>query len=339
VNSGQTGQVIARLEALLARIRSRADEPRPTRTSAAHAAPPPATQAVTQTSIPAVTRTATTQAVTAAPAAPAEPPAPSVPSDHPSIVDDDELGEWPTRPPPGPLASAVAQAAGVPARAPVGSPPAVEDTGPEKAASEKAYESRERLVAAPSVPAEEPAHSPAAIDAPVASAPEVEASIEEDASLDADVIEVGEEVAIEEAPASSRRTVTQQPEERIAQIAFGAEEPAREPLHTPPPESGRLPAAPVAIDFDGDVTGVRDSAPVAPLRPDRAGPPAPEPEAPKPAAAEAAADQGAALARELAPEPTHPNLPGGDTVAEVIGEAQRFSPGTFVALLDASLAL
>jgi hypothetical protein len=164
----------------------------------------------------------------------------------------------------------------------------------------------------------------------------VEAIIEEDASIEADVAEAGEDSALEEAPASSRRTVTQQPEERIAQIAFGAEEPAREPLHTPPPESGRLPAAAAAIDFDGDVTGVRDSAPVAPLRPDRSGAPVAAQEAPKPEAAEAASDKAV---RGLMPEPTHPNLPGGDAVAEVIGEAQRFSPGTFVALLDASLAL
>jgi hypothetical protein len=245
--------------------------------------------------------------------------------------------------------------------APVGSPPKAEDSGPDK------YESRERLVAAPSVASEEVVQSPAAIDAAVASAPEVEAVIEEDESLDAEVVEAegaeaGEESPIEEAPASSRRTVTQQPEERIAQIAFGAEEPAREPLHTPPPESGRLPAA-AAVDYDGDVTGVRDSAPVAPLRPERPGAAHPDgtdlprgiasdaawesPErgrdlaqkAPEPQASEGAPGKGPASARELIAEPTHPNLPEGDGVAEVIGDAQRFSPGTFVALLDASLAL
>jgi hypothetical protein len=287
---------------------------------------------------------------TATRAAPAESPKPppvtaapvtaQTPSDHPSIVDSDELGEWPTRPPPAPLADAVNQATGVPPATPVASAPRVEDA-PDK------YESRERLVAAPSVGSEEPAQSPAAIDASAASAPEVEAVIEEDDSLDAEVAEVGEESAVEEAPASSRRTVTQQPEERIAQIAFGTEEPARQPLHTPPPESGRLPAA-AAMDFDSDVTGVRDSAPVAPLRPDRTdgtSPALPErgrhldEKAPEPQAAHAAPDRSPASARELVPEPTHPNLPEGDGVAEVIGEAQRFSPGTFVALVDASLAL
>jgi hypothetical protein len=301
VNSGQTGHVVARLEALLARIRSRAAEPRPRRAAAAaaasHAAPAPA-----------------------AAAKPAEPEKLPTPSDHPSIVDHDELGEWPTRPPPAPLADAVDEAARLPAAA--GSAPRAEETP-----AEKAYESRERLVAASSVAAEETAHSRAAVEVGAASAPEVEAVIEEDSSIDAEVAEAEaiEDAAIEEeAPASSRRTLAQQPEERIAEIAFGADEPPREPLHTPPPESGRLPAAAAAIDFDGDVTGVRDSAPVAPLRPQ---------------AAEAAVHQSSAPTRELVPEPTHPNLPAGDGVAEVIGEAQRFSPGTFVALLDASLAL
>jgi hypothetical protein len=321
VNEGQTGHVIARLEALLARIRSRAEEPRPVRTAAAHAAPAAATQAAFS--------------APAAPAPRAEPSKPTMPSDHPSIVDD-ELGEWPTRPPPAPLANALNEAAGVRPRVPPAPPaPAAEELVPERAAPEKpekAYESRERLVAAPSVVPEEVAHSPA-VDAGAASAPEVEAIIEEDSSIDADVVEAGEDSALEEAPASSRRTVTQQPEERIAQIAFGADEPAREPLHTPPPESGRLPAAAAAIDFDGDVTGVRDSAPVAPLRPDRA---SADELAHKAAAAQASSGEPV---RELVPEPTHPNLPGGDGVAEVIGEAQRFSPGTFVALLDASLAL
>jgi hypothetical protein len=164
----------------------------------------------------------------------------------------------------------------------------------------------------------------------------VEAVIEE---ADIDEAEMNEEAAaLEEAPASSRRTVAQQPEERIAQIAFGADEPTREPLHTPPPESGRLPAA-AAIDFDADVTGVRDSAPVAPLRPDRAGPARPEVALPDPPAAADGPAMGAAPAQGLAPEPTHPNLPESEGVAEVIGEAQRFAPGTFVALLDASLAL
>jgi hypothetical protein len=42
---------------------------------------------------------------------------------------------------------------------------------------------------------------------------------------------------------------------------------------------------------------------------------------------------------ELVPEVTAAELAPGDTVADVVGEAQAFSPSTFMALLDASLAL
>jgi hypothetical protein len=90
-------------------------------------------------------------------------------------------------------------------------------------------------------------------------------------------------------------------------MAFGAEEP-RPPRHTPPPESGRLPAAP-AVEFDGDVTGVREATPIV-QRP-----------------------------RELVPAPIRAELAPSDAVADLVGEAQRFAPATFAALLDASLAL
>ena len=90
-------------------------------------------------------------------------------------------------------------------------------------------------------------------------------------------------------------------------MAFGAEEP-RPPRHTPPPESGRLPAAPT-VEFDADVTGVREATPIVPR------------------------------SRELVPEATHVELAPSDAVADLVGEAQRFAPGTFAALLDASLAL
>jgi hypothetical protein len=161
------------------------------------------------------------------------------------------------------------------------------------------HDSRERLVAA-EFAAPEPA--------PVERAAPVHESTP---PLDmADMEVVAEE---EEPPASSRRTVASQPEERLAQMAFGVEEP-RPPLHTPPPESGRLPAAPVA-EFDADVTGVRNATPLLPRRNDQP------------------------VRRELVPEATRPQLAPSDVVAEVIAEAQRFAPSTFVALLDASLAL
>jgi hypothetical protein len=91
-------------------------------------------------------------------------------------------------------------------------------------------------------------------------------------------------------------------------MAFGAEEPAP-PRHTPPPESGRLPAVP-AVEFDADVTGVREATPIVLPRP-----------------------------RELVPEATRAALVPSDGVADVVGEAQRFAPTTFAELLDASLAL
>jgi hypothetical protein len=42
---------------------------------------------------------------------------------------------------------------------------------------------------------------------------------------------------------------------------------------------------------------------------------------------------------ELEPQATRPALAPSEEVVDVLGEAQRFSPSTFVALLDASLAL
>ena len=128
-----------------------------------------------------------------------------------------------------------------------------------------------------------------------------------------------EDDELEETPASSRRPVTSPPEERLAELAFGAEEP-QPPRHTPPPKSGRLPAPP-AVEFDADVTGVRAAAPGA----------AADDEAPLPSAPPSV----------LAAQPIRPNLESGPSVVvpDVIGEAQRFAPATFLALLDASLSL
>jgi hypothetical protein len=160
----------------------------------------------------------------------------------------------------------------------------------EEAVVAEAFESRERLVAA----------EPVALAGAEATRAPREAGAPEELASEEDV---------EEAPASSRRPVAPEPEERLAEMAFGAEEP-RPPRHTPPPESGRLPAAPVE-EFDGDVTGVREASQAA--------------EARRP--------------RELVPQATHANLAPSEAVVDVIGEAQHFAPTTFVALLDASLAL
>lgn len=164
------------------------------------------------------------------------------------------------------------------------------------------HDSEERLVTAQLEPAEEP--TVVLVSAASDSIPPIDV---------AEVEVVEEEEEEEEAPISSRRTVASQPEERLAEMAFGGEEP-RQPLHTPPPESGRLPAAP-AVDFDPDVTGVRNAAPIA--------------EHP----------QESESRRELAPEPVRPQLSPNDRTAEMIAKAQSFAPQRFVALLDASLSL
>jgi hypothetical protein len=133
--------------------------------------------------------------------------------------------------------------------------------------------------------------------------------------IDVAELEVTGEDEEERAPASSRRVVAPEPEERLAQIAFGAED-LPQPIHTPPPESGRLPAAPSAeFDQDPDVTGVRSATPLLPRR------------------------MMESFPRAIEPEVVRPQLASSDAVGEVIAEAQRFAPATFVALLDASLAL
>jgi len=67
-----------------------------------------------------------------------------------------------------------------------------------------------------------------------------------------------DEEAAEHAPASSRRPVMPEPEDHLEQMAFGSEE-EPPPIHTPPPESGRMPAAP-ADEFDSDVDDLRERA-------------------------------------------------------------------------------
>jgi hypothetical protein len=95
-----------------------------------------------------------------------------------------------------------------------------------------------------------------------------------------------------------------EPEERLAEMAFGAEDP-RPPRHSPPPESGRLPAAPSA-PFD---------------------------------AAEATNPGVEVPTRELSPDVIRAELAASTKVADVIGEAQAFAPSAFAAVLEASLAL
>jgi hypothetical protein len=270
-------QTIAKLEALLARVRTRAAAPRTAPASIAKAA----TAATAAPAAPAP--------VPVAPAPPPPPPAEVLEPPPPSV--DEETTIAIVRSPAPTEAEVVldVDVQEVTVEAVIGIPA-------EEVQVAEATESRERLVAA------EPVAPEAVQDAPVVavveeSPPELLAAIEE----------------VEEAPLSSRRPVAPQPEERIADIAFGAEEPSP-PRHTPPPESGRLPAAPAAeFESEADITGVREA------------PPVPAIETPRP--------------RELRPQSIGASLAAGDAVADVVGEAQLFAPATFVELLDASLAL
>jgi hypothetical protein len=270
-----TAQAIARLEGLLARVRVRAAEPRVRRVPSA------ATAAL---SVPAVA---------AAPvAAPVPPPEPEFEPPTPPPIREREVTIEVDLLEPG-----------------IEVMPTVQEPAP--APSAEAFESRERMIAA------HPVGDVAAESASRESAPELRvetsaaAAPPEAEMLPASAVEdVTEE---EEAPVSSRRPLAPQPEERLEQMAFGNEEP-QPPRHTPPPESGRLPAAPVP-DFDGDdVTGVRDAQPAADPR-------------------------AAAPARALEPEVTRPAIASGAPVVDWVGDAQKFAPETFVALLDASLGL
>jgi hypothetical protein len=162
-------------------------------------------------------------------------------------------------------------------------------------------ESRERLIVAAPIPLE--------LDEPMAPEP-VQAKAETPAPVEVDVVL---DEPVEEAPVSSRRAVVAEPQERLAEMAFGSEEqPA--PRHTPPPASGRLPAVQAEPGDEGDITGVREAAAARPVAP----PPAPA---------------------VLTPEATQAQLAPSDKVAEVVAAAQAFAPTTFVALLDASLSL
>jgi len=247
---------IAKLEALLARVVSRASEPRGRPLAVAAARAPMPTQDLIE--IDEVDE-------------PTIPPPPVAPARAPALTETDVVME----------VDVVQETTG----------DTVIGVATEEVVIAESLGSRERLVAAAPVPlaavvAEAP--SPELLDE---SPPELLAAVEE----------------LEEAPLSSRRPVAPEPEERLADMAFGTEEP-RPPRHTPPPESGRLPAAP-AVEFDADVTGVREATPIVPR------------------------------SRELVPEATRAELAPSDVVADLVGEAQRFAPETFAALLDASLAL
>lgn len=126
-----------------------------------------------------------------------------------------------------------------------------------------------------------------------------------------------DEGAEDRAPASSRRPVaglaTEPP---LDQLAFDSEEPLSA-LHTPPPESGKVPAASDITDYDRDLGDVENQS-EASQRAERAFDSAPE---------------------GLVPETTHPTLDASVTVAQFVGQAAPFAPASFLALLDATLGL
>jgi hypothetical protein len=299
---------ISKLEALLSRIRTRAAEPRSVR----HAAPAPALTptpiAVAAVPVAPVMAPAPPSAFAPATSRAFVPPAPPVSPPPPEVSEGvaesipPEMLEGTTLPPP-PLADA-------PGDADFDVDVDVAATTPQPAVARTTTESdsRERLSAAP-------AAQPEAVAVDVGRSVEpVEVLSDEEAMASV----ASDDDQIEEAPVSSRRPVAPPPEERLAELAFGAEEP-QPARHTPPPKSGRLPAPP-AVEFDADVTGVR----AAPGR---------------------VADDEAVSARGepsiLSPQAVRAELASGASVrvADVIGEAQAFAPATFLALLDASLSL
>jgi hypothetical protein len=296
---------VSKLESLLARIRGRAAEPRPAASSAA----PGVARAVPAIAAPPA-------APPPAPAAPPPAPAPPVAApvvtvtrpvqrvEPPPTVIIDQIEEA-TLPPPPMASDDFAVDVDVHVSTP---PPPRMDAVP--SSNREPSPSQERLSAA-----QTPSTEPPALMADVA---DEGPSLEHGESLADEDALAGEEKP-EEAPISSRRPVAP-PEERLAELAFGASEPPP-PRHTPPPKSGRLPAPP-ASEFDADVTGVRDAVALPTAGADVTRPAA---QASRPGV--------------LVPQAARPNLASEPRVADVIGDAQAFAPGTFFELLDASLAL
>lgn len=317
---------IAKLEALLSRIRTRAAEPRLARSAVAAAPAPVAHAPVAVVAAPAapapVAAPAPTPVAVAPPLAAVAPPAfvsaravPAAPAPSPEPP---EAIEETTLPPP-PLVEVSSESdfdvdvdVSMTTPEPLTASEAAELQAGEAEASEfeaPLRDSRERLAAASPV-----APEPARDDGPTLERVEVLSDEEGVAAED-------EEEEVEEAPASSRRPVAPPPEERLAELAFGTEEP-QPARYTPPPKSGRLPAPP-AGEFDPDVTGVRAATPGLSL----------EDEGPASAqTAEPSVLSAQAVRADLAS--------GGDVrVPDVLGQAQAFAPATFLALLDASLSL
>ena len=201
--------------------------------------------------------------------------------------------------------------------------------------------------------------APAQSDERIVAAKPVELPVEEDVVVplvrpsaeDAPQLEVAaefmsasdlEEAEPEEAaPLSSRRPLGPPPAEVLDQKAFGKEETPEPAIHTPPPESGKLPAAPELspivelADYDNqDITGVHHT-PAGERRSTASTDDA------LAQSGEHAASQPQVEAAKLAPEVIKPAVvaAAGIAVADVIGTANAFKPATFGELLDATLKL
>jgi hypothetical protein len=326
---------VSKLEALLARIRTRAIEPRralaaPASTPAIPApvapappvvepAPPPVAVAAAVVSRPAPSSAsgpparevaasvapAPVVAATSAREATSPPPAVEVSTMPPPSV----IVEESTMPPPRAPAVSEAEFA-IEVDMSEAEPIAAASSPAEQVYAGGPADSQERLAITDSLPPEAQLVADAADVGPAIEQVEV---LGDDESLGA-----GEDDEIEESPVSSRRAVSAAPEERLAQLAFGSDEPPQR--HTPPPKSGPLPAPP-GMEFEADITGVHKTEGIS------------------------SADEAAQMSTPadspsvLTPEAARPTLASSVNVVDVIGQAQSFAPSTFIALLDASLSL
>jgi len=291
------GATLSKLEALLLRIRTRAAEPRrpPSALAPSSVAVAPVPLAVAVARVPL--------AVAVAPAArtmrEATVPVATPPSE--ATVDESTLP-----PPPMLVGAGIDQEFAVEVDLSEATDDLLdrEDKRAEQPESRGPFDSQERLAVAESGP-------PQSIPSPDADpSPDAVEVLTDDESLAA---REPEEEDADEAPVSSRRAVVSPspPEERLAQLAFGLDEPPQR--HTPPPKSGPLLAPPV-VDFEADITGVRKTETILAEEPG----PAPS---------------------LLVPQGVRPSLAQSVDVVDIIGEAQSFAPNTFIELLDASLAL
>ena len=123
---------------------------------------------------------------------------------------------------------------------------------------------------------------------------------------------------IDETPASSRRPVAAPPEERLAELAFGSEEP-QPARHTPPPKSGRLPAPPAGRVRRGRHRGPRRIAGALGRR--RVGAPSPQPA--EPSVLSAAGGAGGPRVRRERPRARRHRRGAGLRAGDVPGAARR----------------